>query len=116
MPVAVSLTEPLMNKNRTIFYLVFAIFHVCAFIFTLLIQDFDFIMKMTKYLSWFKFFTFFGLAMIVADVVWSLIVNRESQKEKAALTHELNTLKAKLFDLQETAKASEAAAKIAPKN
>jgi hypothetical protein len=104
-----------MNKNRIIFYLVFASFHVGAFIFTLLIQDFNFLTRIYQYIKLFKFITFFGIILIIIDVVWSLIVNRDSQKEKAMLTHELNTLKAKLFDLQEIAKESDAA-KNAPKN
>ena len=57
----------------------------------------------------FTYVTFFGIVLIVADVVWSLIVSRDSKKENAALTRELTTLKAKLFDLQEIAKESEAA-------
>ena len=96
-----------MNKNRAIFYLIFAIFHVSAFIFTVKIQDLGFLMKIAEYISWFKYITFFGIILVVVDFVWSWIVNRESQKEKAALTHELNTLKAKLFDLQEKAKEIE---------
>jgi hypothetical protein len=104
-----------MNKNRIIFYLVFATFHVGAFIFTILIQDFGFLTRIYKHIGLFKYITFFGIVLVVVDVVWSWIVVRDSQKEKAALTHELNTLKAKLFDLQEIAKVSEAA-KNAPKS
>ena len=98
-----------MSKNRKIFYLVFAIFQVIAFIFTLYIEDFSFLTKIYKYIGWFKYVTFFGIIMVVTDVVWSLIVSRDTQKEHGALTHELNTLKAKLFDLQEIAKQSDAA-------
>ena len=108
-----------MSKNRTIFYIIFAAFHVAAFVFTLMIQDINFVMEMFQHIIWFKYITFFGIVLIATDFVWSWIVNRDSQKEKAALTHELNTLKAKLFDLQEAAKAeaaAKAAAKNAPKN
>jgi hypothetical protein len=108
-----------MSKNRVIFYIIFAVFHVGAFIFTLMIQDISFVMEMFQHLIWFKYITFFGIVLIAIDFVWSWIVNSDSKKEKAALTHELNTLKAKLFDLQEVAKADaakSAAAKSAPKN
>ncbi|HEX6890659.1 MAG TPA: hypothetical protein VF141_08200 [Chryseolinea sp.] len=108
-----------MSKNRVIFYIIFAVFHVGAFIFTLMIQDISFVMEMFQHLIWFKYITFFGIVLIAIDFVWSWIVNSDSKKEKAALTHELNTLKAKLFDLQEVAKADaakSAAAKTAPKN
>lgn len=98
-----------MNKNRKIFYIVFALYQILAYVFTLYIEDLSFLMKIFKYIGWFKYITFFGIVMVVTDVVWSLIVTRDNQKENAALTHELNTLKAKLFDLQEIAKQSEAA-------
>lgn len=52
----------------------------------------------------FKWITFLGLVILVVDVVWALKANKDATKEKAALTLELNTLKAKLFDLQEVAK------------
>ena len=104
-----------MTKNRKIFYLVFAIFQVVAFIFTLYIEDFSFLTKIYKYIGWFKYITFLGIMLVVTDVVWTWIVSRDTQKEHGALTHELNTLKAKLFDLQEIAKVSEAA-KNAPKS
>ena len=56
---------------------------------------------LVNYIGVFKYITLFGLLLLIVDVVWSFIVNRDSQKEKAALEHELNMLKAKLFDLQE---------------
>ena len=94
-----------MNKNRLIFYSVFAAFHLCAFIFTVLLDnDTSLLFSMVKYVPLFKYATLLGLIMLVIDVIWSWIINRDSQKEKGALTHELNTLKAKLFDLQEAAK------------
>jgi ABC-type transport system involved in cytochrome bd biosynthesis fused ATPase/permease subunit len=60
---------------------------------------------MVQYVPWFKYATLLGLILVIIDVIWSWFINRETQKEKAALTHELNTLKAKLFDLQEEAKS-----------
>ncbi len=104
-----------MSKNRIIFYLVFTAFHVGAFIFTLLIQDFGFLTRIYEYIGMFKFITFFGIMLIVTDMIWSWMVYRDSKKENAALTHELNTLKAKLFDLQETAKQVEAAKNVQKK-
>src|SRR5215207_2433340 len=97
-----------MGKNRVIFYIVFATFHVVAFIFTLLIQDLNFVMQMFQHIVFFKYITFLGIVLVATDFAWSWIVNSDSKKEKAALTHELNTLKAKLFDLQEVAKADAA--------
>ncbi len=52
----------------------------------------------------FKWITFLGLVILITDVVWALKANKDAAKEKAAITLELNTLKAKLFDLQEAGK------------
>lgn len=96
-----------MTKNRLIFYAIFAAFNLAAFIFTLILENnTSMLFSMVQYVPWFKYGTLLGLILVIIDVIWSWIINRESQKEKAALTHELNTLKAKLFDLQEEAKSA----------
>ncbi|MEO5977267.1 MAG: hypothetical protein ABIS36_16840 [Chryseolinea sp.] len=101
-----------MSKNRIIFYLTFLAFHVGAFIFTLAIQNFEFLTSIFKHISLFKYVTFLGIILMLTDIIWSWIVSRDSQKENAALTHELNTLKAKLFDLQEKSKEMETAKNV----
>lgn len=97
-----------MSSNRVIFYLVFLAFHVAAFIFTLYIQDFNFLTKIFDHIRMFKFITFFGLILMVTDIIWTWLGSRDTRKENAALKHELNTLKAKLFDLQEVTRQQDA--------
>lgn len=93
-----------MSKNRIIFYILFALFHLGAFIFTIVLDNnTNILFSMVGWVPMFKWITFIGLILLITDVIWTWIINRDSQKEKAALTHELNTLKAKLFDLQEAA-------------
>ena len=97
-----------MKKSRLIFYLVFALFHIGAFIFTLILEgNTNLMFKMVGWMSTFKWITLLGVALLCADVVWSWIIDKDSQKEKDALTHELHTLKAKLFDLQEAEKKAQ---------
>lgn len=97
-----------MNKNRLIFYAIFAAFHLGAFIFTVnLDNNSTMLFSMVKYIPWFKYITLLGLILVIVDVIWSWKINRDSNKEKAALSHELNTLKAKLFDMQEVARQSQ---------
>lgn len=94
-----------MNRNRLIFYIVFGVFHLGAFIFTVMLNgDAGLLFKMVSYVPSFKWITLLGLLLLVTDFVWAFMLDRKASKEKAALTHELNTLKAKLFDLQEAAK------------
>lgn len=94
-----------MKKNRLIFYAIFALFHIGAFLFTVLLDnDTSLLFSMVKYVPWFKYGTLIGVLLIISDFIWAWTSIKESEKEKSALSHELNTLKAKLFDLQESAK------------
>jgi hypothetical protein len=97
-----------MKKNRLIFYTVFGAFHLFLVIFTIFVEsnrnDFSFLTRMLKWMSVMKYGAFLGLVLLIADLVWAFMANREEQKEKAMLTNEINTLKAKLFDLQEAAR------------
>jgi hypothetical protein len=93
-----------MNQNRIIFYGIFFLFHLGAYIFTVKIQDFTFLTKIYEHIGSFKYITLLGVFMVIADIVWSYVINHKHKKEKTALQNELNNLKAKLFDLQEDVK------------
>lgn len=97
-----------MKKNRLIFYSAFAIFHFFLVIFTFYLDanknDFGFLTGMLKWTSFFKWGAVLGFLMLLVDLFWSMKTNKEAEREKAALQHEVNTLKAKMFDLQEAAK------------
>ena len=99
-----------MKKNRVIFYILFALFHLGAFIFTVALgNDSGFLMSMFSWVPYFKWVTLVGVLLVLIDFVWTSIEVKNRNREKAALQHEVNTLKAKLFDMQEevTRKASE---------
>ena len=91
-----------MKKNRLILYIVLAIYNVSAFIFTIALPSIMF--DIVKYVPLFKYLTLFGLILLIVDFAWAWKVDKDAAKEKAVLEHELNLLKAKLFDLQEAAK------------
>jgi hypothetical protein len=99
-----------MKKNRLIFYAVFGGFHLFLVIFAFYVEsqrnDFAFLSAMLKWISLMKYGAILGLGLLIADVVWDFMTAKENDREKAALNHEMNTLKAKLFDLQEAAKSS----------
>jgi len=98
-----------MSRNRAIFYLIFLAYHVAAFIFTISIQDFNFLTRIFDHIRSFKFITLFGVMLMVTDIIWTWIGSRDTRKENAMLKHELDTLKAKLFDMQELSKQQDAA-------
>jgi hypothetical protein len=98
-----------MKKNRWIFYLIFGIYHVGAFIFTVVLENnTTLLFNMVSFISWFKWITLTGLVLLTVDIIWDKAALREGEKENAALNQELNTLKAKLFDLQEASRSTAA--------
>ena len=98
-----------MIRNRLIFYIVFGIFHLGALIFTVMLDnDTGLLFKMVSYVPTFKWLTLFGFILLVTDFLWFLKDYLTTKKEKAAMTLELDTLKARLFDLQEAAKQQNA--------
>ena len=58
-----------------------------------------------SYISWFKYITFFGLVLIITDFIWWWREIKSAGKEREASRLENNTLKAKVYDLQETGKS-----------
>ena len=107
-----------MKKNRLIFYAFFGAFHLFLVLFSFFVEsnrnDFSFLTQLLKMLPWMKWGAILGLALLVTDVVWDLKTSRDSNREKDVLTHEINTLKAKLFDLQESTKVADRPGKINP--
>ena len=51
-----------------------------------------------------KYASFFGLLLLIIDLVWDRRVAQRHKQEKDQLQNEVNTLKAKLFDMQEAGK------------
>jgi hypothetical protein len=105
-----------MKKNRLIFYCLFALFHLGAFIFTIVLDNnSSLLFKMVGWVPSFKWITLFGLVLFITDVLWARSANKKSEAEKSTLNQELNMLKAKLFDLQEAAKSTAASQSNSPK-
>lgn len=93
-----------MNRNRYIFYAVFGAYQLLVFIFTVAIDsNGDTLFRLVAYISWFKYGALLGLLLFAADVVWALRTQRVHQKNQESMRHETNTLKAKIYDLQQGA-------------
>jgi hypothetical protein len=94
-----------MTRARIIFYIVFGVYNLSAFIFTLMMESSaSLLFKLVGYVGAFKYVTFLGLAMVIADAVWMMLDHRKFKKAEEASRHENNVLKAKVYDLQEGAK------------
>lgn len=106
----------MMTKNRIIFFSIFGGYHLIALLFTLYMdaqrQDFGLLTKMLSNISLFKYGAFLGLVLFIVDFVWTWKDRKKSQAEADTMRHENNTLKAKVYDMQEASKV--AAQKAAP--
>jgi len=96
----------LMARSRIIFYIIFGVYQLLAFIFTIVMESSaSFLFKLVAYVGWFKYITFFGLLLIVTDFVWMWMDTRKQKKLEDGYRHENNVLKAKVYDMQQGVKS-----------
>jgi hypothetical protein len=67
-------------------------------------NDITTMIKLAQKATWFKYLSFVGLILLAADFIMHFVTVRQLNKDKEAMQLEMNTLKAKLFDLQEAEK------------
>src|SRR5260221_14177952 len=93
-----------MAKNRLIFYSIFGVYQLGAFIFTGIIDtdNTSALFSVYGYLAWFKYLWVVGVILIVIDFVWTWRQLSKARQEVEESRHENNTLKAKIYDFQET--------------
>ena len=94
-----------MKRNRLIFYSVFGVLHLFIFLFSIYMDsqqdNFQFLIQMQGRIWMLKYCSFFLLILFATNIILHFRDNRRNLKEKAQLNQELDTLKARLFDLQE---------------
>ncbi len=99
-----------MKRNTLITYAVFLVFMLILVGTSFYVEDivakgkFDKMFDLAKNASLFKYLSFVGLILLIVDFVMNYLTVRQLTKDKEAMRLEMNTLKAKLFDLQEAAK------------
>lgn len=97
-----------MKQNRIIFYSIFGAFHVFIFLFSLYMDsqkdNVAFLLQLQGKIWMLKYCSFILLILMTGNVVLHFRDNIRNKKEKDQLTSELNTLKAKMYDIQEASK------------
>ena len=93
-----------MNRKRLLLYLVFVIYQVGAFAFTYLVDGHLDLLGLLKFIPWFKYISFLGLVLIVFDIAWYLKDWKSNRDQRKELKDENTDLKARLFDMQESAR------------
>ena len=98
----------MMKKNRLIFYSVFGVLHLFIFLFSVYMDsqkdNFQFLFQLQGKIWMLKYCSFILLILMIVNVVLHYRDNHRNQREKDQLNQELDTLKARLFDLQEATK------------
>ncbi len=98
----------MMKKNRLIFYSIFGLLHIFIFLFSVYMDsqkdNFQFLFQLQGKIWVLKYCSFVLLILMTINVILHYRDNRRNRREKDKITHELDTLKARLFDLQEAAK------------
>jgi hypothetical protein len=106
----------MMTKNRIIFFSIFGGYHLITLLFTIYMDtqkdDFGLLAKILSNFSLFKYGALLGVILLIIDFIWTWRDRKQNQKENDVMRHENNTLKAKVYDMQETSKAI--AAKVVP--
>lgn len=97
-----------MKRNRLIFYGVFGALHLFIFLFSLYMDsqrnNIEFLLALQGKIGLLKYASFLLLILFATNVVLHYRDNRRNVREKEKMTHELNVLKAKVYDLQQGAK------------
>ena len=92
-----------MNKRRLIFLSVFGVYHLSAFVFTVFMEsqknDLSLLYSMFAKITLFKYGALFGLILFCTEAFWTWRDQKNTDKEKTAMRHENNVLKAKVYDL-----------------
>lgn len=100
-----------MKRNRLIFYTVIGGLHLFIFLFTLYMDsqrdNLQFLVNLQKIIWLLKYAVFVLMVLFVTNIVLHVRDNKRHQRENSQLIQELQTLKAKLYDLQEAKKTSE---------
>ncbi|UII28926.1 hypothetical protein LVD15_10995 [Fulvivirga maritima] len=93
-----------MKKPKSIFYLIYFLFHVSLLLASIYVnyksEDFEFLINLRGHMDLMIYVTILGLILFFVDVVLVTMTVRSHKKEKEKLEHEINSLKAKMFDLQ----------------
>ncbi len=97
-----------MNQRRRIFFGIFGVYHFAILMFVIYIdsnkEDFGLLSQLYGKLSLLKYGAVLGIVLFAVDIIWNFLETRNAKKEHETLRHENNTLKAKVYDFQQSAK------------
>lgn len=98
-----------MKKPKTIFYLVYFLFHVLLLAVSIYVnyksEDFEFLLKLRANMSLMTYVSVAGLILFGVNMILVYMEARNFSHTKKKLEGEVNSWKAKLYDLKEAGDA-----------
>ena len=94
-----------MNQRRRIFFIIFGIYHLVTLFFVLFIEaqkeDLSLLYGLYSKIWMMRYGAMLGVLLFAIDFIWNWIETRNAGREKDVMRLENNTLKAKVYDLQQ---------------
>lgn len=91
-----------MKKSRSIFYLIFGVYLLSLFIFSIVVdakkEDIDFLLDLRIRIPWMKGIAILGLVLLAIDYLWVRLDGSRFRKAEEKFQNELNALKAELYE------------------
>ncbi len=90
-----------MNKRRVIFLSIFGVYELSIFIFSVIVENSDVgsLLNIFEKIHLIKYGALIGVAFLATEFLWTWMDSKNATKEKEAMRHENNVLKAKVYDL-----------------
>jgi hypothetical protein len=94
-----------MNQRRRIFFIIFGAYHLVTLFFVLFIEaqkeDLGLLYSLYSKIWMMRYGALLGVLLFAVDFIWNWIETRNTGREKDVMRLENNTLKAKVYDLQQ---------------
>lgn len=99
-----------MKKGTTIFLIFYFVFHVVllvgAIVVNLRSEDFEFLFSVRDNMAGTVWFAVLGMLLFIINVIMISLSTRSHKKSEEKLRQEINSLKAKVYDLQDVSASS----------
>lgn len=99
-----------MKKGKTIFLIIYLVFHLVLLIASIVVnlrsEDFQFLFSIRENIGIIVWFSAVGMILFIVNTVLITASTRNNDKREERLRREVNTLKAKIYDLQDASSSS----------
>lgn len=107
-----------MKRGKTIFLIIYLIFHLILLVGAIVVnvrsEDFEFLFSVRDNMAMTVWYAIIGLVLFIINVITITASTRHYSKKEENLKQEINSLKAKIYDLQDAKGTSKPVTPITP--